>query len=98
MGKPSAEQKKGKYKYFYGKSYNEVKQIRYDFDVSAQNESTVTAKLLENPLLSSVFVLWLSETRVMVKRSTYLNYDDIIRLHLLPMFSDIDISNLSTLT
>lgn len=88
--------KTGKYKYFYGKSYNEVKQKRYNFDVSAQNETAVTTKLLENPLMSSVFILWLSETRLTVKRSTYLNYDDIIRLHLLPIFGDVDIDNLST--
>lgn len=82
----------GKYKYFYGKTYSEVKQKRHNFDITAQS---CTATRNSRLTLDDIFGLWLSEIRVTVKRSTYLNYENIVRLHLLPMFGKLDIGSLS---
>lgn len=85
----------GKYKYFYGKTYSEVKQKRYDFDISIQAETDITKSQSEKDLFAAVFDLWLSETQTTVKKSTYLNYYSIIRLYLIPMFGNLNIKNLT---
>lgn len=82
----------GKYKYFYGKTYSEVKQKRYEYDILFQkgikhNNCKV--------YLSLAFEQWLSDIKNKVKQSTYSNYESIIRLYLLPLFGNIDLKMLN---
>lgn len=86
----------GKYKYFYGKTYGEVKQKRYNFVSDTQNKKNAESVDISKKSLSYFFEIWLSEMKGTVKNSTYSNYENIIKLYLLPMFGDIKICELTT--
>lgn len=85
----------GKYKYFYGKNYSEVKRKRLEYKRDCDRDIMPEANTV---LFSDIFNMWLSETQVIVKPSTYMNYSGIIRLHLLPMFGETSVGDLTAET
>ncbi|MCM1328240.1 MAG: site-specific integrase [Ruminococcus sp.] len=86
----------GKYKYFYGKTYGEVKRKRYDFLSDTRNEKSAGNGDFSEKNLSFVFEIWLTEIKGTVKNSTYSNYENIVRLYLIPMFGNIKICEINS--
>jgi len=78
----------GRYKYFYGTSYSEVKQKRYEY---AAHINTVAAE--KGVYMSEVLEIWLAEHNISAKQSTISNYKNIIELYLLPLFGSLDLKS-----
>lgn len=87
----------GKYKYFYAKTYTEAKHKRNEYiskaDINARKEEPYS-----HIIMSEIFKLWLSDRMLSVRQSTLANYDNIIRLYLLPMFGNIRLNEMTAAT
>lgn len=100
------ENGKRRYKYIYGKSYQEVKQRKEDYlrgSAPAQQTcpaSLPSAKTQPVPNVDVVFecvaVNWLSAKRSVVKESTYTHYVNQIEKHLLPTLGKIPIQEIDS--
>ncbi len=86
-----------RYKYLYGKSYQEVKQRRDDFlrgNVFAYQRlpaipAASKAQLPPEVTFGTVAADWLAAKRPMVKESTYIHYARQVERHLLPEFESM---------
>ena len=91
----SHEDGKVHYGYVYGKTYREVKQKIIG---SAQN--VVTSVMQNVPELptgtfGATALEWLSVSRNQLKESSYVKYRTVINNHLLPVFGDCQVSNIT---
>lgn len=90
---------KGKavYRYIYGKTYSEAKQKRKDAmsqDFKFTLNRTGTSKILFQNLTEE----WLAFKEPLVKQSTYANYVNLLKNHILPNLGNVYISSLTTQT
>lgn len=86
---------KAVYRYIYGKTYQEAKQKRKSAmaeTVTAPKDSGLSLKVSFRQLAEE----WLLSKKVHVKQSTYANYANLIKKHLLPELGNIYISALTT--
>lgn len=91
----SHENGKAHYGYVYGTSYKEAKQ-----KIIASAQNTPVAVVQEEPELQTdtfgaTALEWLSVVQNQLKESSYVKYRNIVNNHLLPVFSDCLISNIS---
>lgn len=76
---------KGKYRYFYGKSYKEVKNKMRLFQEDAK--SYVKENFRQTTMASELLELWLeNDACIRVKPSTYESYYHCMHKHILPFF------------
>ena len=80
----------GKYKYLYAATYKEAKEKLYAFKSKMQSEQTKTV------LLSELCNDWLYYKQQDIKESTYIKYRNIIEKHIIPFFSNTNISRIQT--
>ena len=78
----------GKYKYFYAKTYTEAKHKRNEY-ISKADINVQKKEPYSHIIMSEVFRSWLSDRMLSVRQSTLANYENIIRLHLQPMFGNM---------
>ena len=87
-----------KWGYVYAKSYKEVKMKMMSLygDSKESVEPTVDATNEQSvDCFSSVALDWLSCTQPQIKQSSYVKYGNIIRLHLIPCFGSIRITDIT---
>lgn len=84
---------KAKYVSVYGKSYLEVKQ---KLITAASSVDGADISKNNNLLFREVLFLWLENSRIKLKLSTYSKYYRIIEKHLVPVIGNTPISNVNT--
>lgn len=80
------------YKYLYALSYNEVRQKKNDY---IRNQQACVCKK-SDVLLGALFAEFLTYKQHEVKESTYVRYQEIIDIYLLPSFGNIKVNELSS--
>lgn len=85
------EDGKTKYHSVYARTYNEVKEKLSKIKIEPVSVATVGKMTVKE-----LFVEWLSAVQLRVKESTYANYRMKVEKHILPVFSRLTYSALST--
>lgn len=80
------ENGKAKYRYIYGDSYAEVKEKRSDEQTLPDYIDIPVSKSLAT--VETIAKLWLAETKVAVKESSYTRYYRIVHHYLLPLLGN----------
>lgn len=87
----------GKYKCFYGHSYMEVKRKRSEYvkQHSETREEVITEPHRVIPYMTQIFSEWLTKRIGLVKKSSYVNYYNLINARLLPEFGNAAITDMT---
>lgn len=81
-----------KYTSVYAKTYVEVKQKL----TAAKNNSDIEPEKKTNPPFGKILLLWLENSKIKVKKSTYEKYRTIIEKHLMPSVGNVPADNIDT--
>lgn len=90
------EQGKARYLYFYGKTYQEVKNKRIKAQTDRESVKVSKNKHGENVRFEEVMDSWLHYVSTRVKESTYSQYSYLCEAHLRPGLGDINVSALNS--
>lgn len=98
-GRPTAG--KTNYKYFYGKTYQEVRQKKKEFLARCPAPSEVAFFLpisgsVGEVLLRDVADKWLVSKETVVKESTYACYGFMVRRHILPALGELPLGKINS--
>ena len=88
------ENKKAKYGYVYGKTYNEVKKELLNKQTSISEPTILSQK--ENILYKEVITEWLQFVKINVKESTYARYVHLVERHILPSLGRYELRQINT--
>lgn len=83
---------KAQYHYIYGRSYSDAKQKKNDYIAGQQ----VKSQKKNNVLFSAVLSEFMIYQKNKVKKSTFARYRDIIELHIMPFFGDMQLQELTS--
>ena len=90
------ENGKARYRYVYGESYAEVREKRMAEQSQAAQAEIPASKSLST--FDTIAKLWLAETKISVKESSYTRYYRIVTKYLLPTLGDQMLYKLETKT
>lgn len=82
------------YGYVYGKTYRETKEKR----LQAMTQAALVNKHVDmqcNDALGDTALKWLTATEVQIKESSLVKYQNILERHILPVFQDLSVSELT---
>lgn len=90
------ENGKAKYRYLYGDSYTEVKEKRMEELAQPQHAELPATK--RHATVETIAGLWLTDTKIAVRESTYTRYHRIVTKYLLPHLGDVPLCRLELKT
>ena len=88
------ENKKAKYGYVYGKTYNEVKKELLNKQMSISEPIILSQE--ENILYKEVVIEWLKFVKINIKESTYARYVHLVERHILPSLGNYELKQINT--
>lgn len=88
------ENRKAKYGYIYGKTYNDVKQRLLEKKALSAKQKTLFTR--QGVLYNDILDAWLQFSRINIKESTYARYSHLIDTHIRPQLGKYQLSKIST--
>ncbi len=83
------------YGYLYRHSYGEAKRAQAEARASCGRPKPAARRFIHPETLEEHLNLWLQSIKMSVKKSTFANYDGIIRRHILPSIGKVSLSQIN---